>query len=401
MEFKSTLKGISKDFILNIVAALVSTGTMQLVLYPALAKHLNAQDYGQMLTIMGVVNVLVLAFGNNLCNARIVQHNKYKEANVIGDFQILLLIVSVLSAIITLFLNFYFRLNSLLLLGLIATTCLSVAKSYYSVAYRINIDYVKNLVMNIILASFYIISISILFCSDLWSWIFFIPCIPAIYYIKRTSPIVDEPFSKTVLFKDSSIVVILLVLSGLIGNITGYIDRFVVYPLIGGKAVSTFTTASFFSKSVSLILAPITSVVLSYLIAGRIQMTVNKFKLINYFLIVASILFFLISITVGKWITGLLYPTLIEDANEYIYLASLGVIIGISGVFSGIIVLACAPSYWQVILEIVNLVFTLFAGYVLVHTYGLWGMCYAIIFTNSICYALKWIVGYYYLKNKI
>ena len=400
MEFKNTLKGISKDFILNIVASLVSTGTMQLVLYPALAKHLNAQDYGQMLTIMGVVNVLILAFGNNLCNARIVQNNKYKNANIVGDFQILLVIVSLISAIITLVLNFYFRLNSILLLGLVATTCLSVAKSYYSVAYRINIDYMKNLVMNIILATFYIISIPILFCSDLWSWIFFIPCIPAIFYINKTSSIVNEPFSKTLLFNDSFKVVVLLVLSGIIGNITGYVDRFVVYPLIGGRAVSTFTTASFFSKSVSLILAPITSVVLSYLIAGRIQMTTQKFKLINFFLIVASIIFFLFSVTVGKYITGLLYPTLIKDADEYIYLASLGVIIGIAGVFSGVIVLACAPSYWQVVLELVNLVFTLLTGYLLVNTYGLWGMCYAIILTNSISFALKWIVGYYYLNNK-
>lgn len=81
MKFLSNhyIKNLSEDFVLNLFASVVSTGILQLVVYPKLALTLGSEGYGQMLTIMGIINVVILSFGNNLCNARIVQQAKYNK----------------------------------------------------------------------------------------------------------------------------------------------------------------------------------------------------------------------------------------------------------------------------------------------------------------------------------
>jgi len=84
MKLKKILE-TTKDFLLNIIAALLSTGCMQLVLYPALAKQMSAADYGEMLTVMGVFNVVLLAFGNNLSYSRLLQEKNYVQQGQKGE----------------------------------------------------------------------------------------------------------------------------------------------------------------------------------------------------------------------------------------------------------------------------------------------------------------------------
>ena len=68
----SSLKNVSEDVTLNILASLLSTGVMQFVLYPQLAIRLGDELYGEMLTVMGIVSILSLSLGNNLFNALIL-----------------------------------------------------------------------------------------------------------------------------------------------------------------------------------------------------------------------------------------------------------------------------------------------------------------------------------------
>ena len=392
------IKKLSSDFILNLFASLVSTGVLQLLVYPKLAISLGPEGYGEMLTIMGIVNIIILSFGNNLCNARIVQQPKYRENVLLGDFQLLAIIASVLCGVIVLSANAYFKLPLLLLVGLIVATILQVLKSYYLVAYRIVIDYKKNLWANVFLATGYIIGAFILLRFFNWTIVFILSALFCLGYITVSSSIIKEPVRRTKLFGNSSKTFILLLLSGIIANVTTYLDRFLLYPTLGPESVSTYTTAAFFAKSLSLILLPMTSVILSYLSAGRIQMNRNRFITINVCLIVFSLIFLVISVSLGYWITKLLYPTLIDNANQYFFSASVGIIINLICSFTGVVLLAIAPSFWQVVLSGFKLGLYLLLGIVLINTMGLLGLCTAIILTNTIYFILIFFIGNYYLN---
>lgn len=402
MKFLSNhyIKNLSEDFVLNLFASVVSTGILQLVVYPKLALTLGSEGYGQMLTIMGIINVVILSFGNNLCNARIVQQAKYNKKNIIGDFQIIAAISAAVSGIIVLFVNHSFGLSGIIGIGLLVATILQVLKSYYLVAYRIDINYTKNLFANIFLAIGYLIGAFLTTRYLGWPSVFFLSALFSLIYINITSPIIKEPIVVTELFGDSTKTVVFLLLSGLIGNVTTYLDRFIIYPILGSGSVSTYSTAAFFAKSISLVLLPITSVLLSYLAAGRVRINGRRFTLVNLLLIVGAVLFLLVSATVGKWITGLLYPTLIADALPYIVLASIGVIISFAGAFTRIVTLAIAPSYWQVILAAIKLVLYLVLGGVLTKSCGLFGLCYAVIVTNVIYYIINYFIGNHYVRVK-
>ena len=373
----SSLKNVSEDVTLNILASLLSTGVMQFVLYPQLAIRLGDELYGEMLTVMGIVSILSLSLGNNLCNARIILNEKYKEKSIVGDFQVLAFFSVVITFLILGIANIFFKWRPWMFVGIVAAASLISLKSYYLVAYRIDINYKKNLYANVVMAIFYILGAFVLIRFLDWPWLFTIPCLMVLIYIYFSSSILKEPFKTTTYFKSSSNVVLMLILSGLIGNVTLYLDRLIVYPILGG----------------------ISSVVLTYIASEKIKMNKRRFNQVNLILLPFILLFLLLSVTLGPYVTKFLYPMLIESSTQYIFLASLGVIIGTAVIFNGTVVLAKAPSYWQVILSGTKLLVYFVLCLLLVRSHGIYGLCIGIIITNLVSLIMNWMVGSYYLDH--
>ena len=99
MKTKGRFGSISKDFFYNILASVILTGVMQVVVYPFLALKFNNQEYGTLLTIMGIANTVIVAFGNTLNNVRLIVNNDYEREHLEGDFNgLLFLFLSYLSS---------------------------------------------------------------------------------------------------------------------------------------------------------------------------------------------------------------------------------------------------------------------------------------------------------------
>ena len=395
------LKNVSSDFLLNLLATFVSTGVMQLVLYPQLALHMDDEHYGGMLTAMGVVNILALSFGNNLCNARIVLNEKYKKDAIVGDFQLLALISVAVTVAVVCLSDIYFKWPAYILIGIAVLASVTVLKSYYLVTYRLSLNYRQNLWANIVMAAFYVPGSFVLIRYMPWPYVFALPCLAGIGYVACSSDILKEPFVRTTRFRESTKVVTMLILSGIIGNLTMYLDRFIVYPILGGSSVSYYTIAAFFAKSLSMVLLPMTAVLLSYIAADKIRVSGKRFSFINLALLLLSALFLLITITVGYYITAWLYPSLIDASRPYLLLASIGIIIGIAGAFNGVVVLAKAPSYWQLVLSAAKFLLYFVSCIILVEKYGLIGLCWGVLVTNTIAFVANYVVGRYYLRKAI
>lgn len=393
-------KGIIKDFSLNIIAVLLSTGVMQLLIYPRLAITLSSEDYGVALTVIGYMNIITLSLGNNLCYARLLKQNEYSNDGIVGDFQLLLICSALIAAILIIGCSLLMKLSLLFIFGIVIATITMILKSYYVVAYRIHIDYTKNLIANLCMCIGYILGL-LFFCNFvLWPWIFTFASILTLVYIWFTSNIMREPCTRTIMFKKSLKTVIFLIISGLIGNVTIYLDRFIIYPFLGGESVSIYATAAFFAKSINLMLAPTTSVLFSYLVNCKIILNKLHYLLINIALIVIGIVGVFISVTVGRYITALLYPTLIYAALPFIFYATVGIIIGAMGSFINMIVLAYAPIYWQTVIPTFKLTLYFISGLVMIKTNGIKGLCIAVIITNTLTNILSFIVGYYYIIKR-
>lgn len=391
---------ITTDFSLNIAATFLSTGIMQLLLYPTLSVELNAKEYGIALTVIGYMNVITLSFGNNLCYARLLQQQEYDKRGIVGDYQILIVFSALISSILIFICTVPMKLHWSLLIGVIIATITTVLKSYYLVIYRIIIDYKKIFIANAYLSVGFVIGGLVLIKFVSWPWIFSLANILMLIYIWNNSSIMHEPFSVTCMFRLSLKTISFLIISGIIANITMYLDRFILYPTLGAESVSIFAVATFFAKSIDLIIAPITSVLLSYLINRKIFINKSLYIYINIILIVIGVIIIFISSTIGMWLTGILYPYLIIGARPFVLYASIGIIIGTIGSFINMVVLAYAPVYWQTVVPSLKLILYFVLGLIMINYYEIKGLCVTVIATNTLANILNFAIGYHYIFQR-
>ena len=119
-----------------------------------------------------------------------------------------------------------------------------------------------------------------------------------------------------------------------IANLIQYLDRLLLLPILGGEAVSVYTVASFFGKSLGVLVTPLASVLLSYYAQKDFGMTTRRYWKINLSMIAFSTAFFLFCVAVGPFGTGIFYPTLIDAARPYILLANLAAVINVTCTYS-------------------------------------------------------------------
>ncbi len=182
-----------------------------------------------------------------------VREHIYKRAGIKGDFQGLLVISSIVSGVLSVLVCLVFRIAAFDTISVVILTITTVIKSYYIVTFRLILDYKKNLYANIALCIGYALGAWFLLGRLPWAWAFTLANVLCVIYIAHTSDIIREPWELTPQLRSTSKAYALLVSGGLLGNLTTYLDRFVVYPLLGAASVSTYSVATYFSKGLTLV----------------------------------------------------------------------------------------------------------------------------------------------------
>ncbi len=393
--------GVSKDFIYTIIATIISTGTMQLLVYPRLASTYSDAEYGMILTILAAVNVITLSVGSGLFYARLIENEKYVEKKIKGDFSILLVVAIIASAVISgavvlIMWDLKFLTEILVVLLVVVT----VVKTYAAVAFRIVLNFKKNLISNIISAIGYGVGVVAMHFTKIWPLAFIFAEVFAILYMTFASDIFKEPFKRTVLFKNSLKSYVCLFASHLILNLVTYLDRFIINPMLGEASVSVYYAATFFAKTLSFLVGPISGVLLGYMAKNTFKLTKKKFLLLNAGALAMTVVFWGITMLLGRPITAWLYPTLIDEALPILWIASLGTIVGISCTITMLPVMKYAPPYWQTILSVVSLALYFACGYISLINGSLLTFSYACLIYNCIRMLITFVVGWIYMKPR-
>jgi O-antigen/teichoic acid export membrane protein len=382
-----------KDFGTSIIGSLVAVVSLQLLVYPYLARINSPEAYGIILTIMGIVNIIIVGLGTSLNNIRLVQNVEYMKHEIQGDFNVILIGILLIGSLILFIINQYFLpIDNITSALLIFTLMIGLCRAYFCVSYRLKLNFTLNMVCNCIIASGYVIGLIAAFFTSYWPLAFLLGEISGCIFIFFTTDILRESIKTTALFKQTLMKYLALIITGLIGNLIIYMDRLILYPTLGGEAVSTYTVASFFGKSLGLVLVPIAGVLLGYYAQKNFNMTRSLFWKINLAVAVFSLLFYFLSYFLANWFTGLLYPTLIESASPYIMLANIAAIIGAASSMTQPAVMRYSPMRWQIIIQLIYGVIYLVGGLVLLKYYFITGFCVAAIIASvTRLLALYWI----------
>lgn len=403
MGMMSVKKKIFGDFGLNILATGIQIICMQLILYPCIASVCTSEQYGYFLTVIGIINSVAMMLGNTLNNLRLITNEEYHSADEQGDFLIILAGVVLFDVLFGVAAFFYFGLDLLLLVLGICVVVLFTAREYFSVAFRLKINYFKVLCLNLCISLGYVVGAFWLkFCSpSLQYWIvpFLVAELLAMAYLIFNTDLLREPFSVTGLFKQTLYKYANLVFWGIISCLLMYFDRNFLLPLLGGEAVAFYFAATVVSKAVSLVAGPVSGVLLSYYSQVGYRMSRNAFWKINGTITVVCLVAYVVSVFISDWVVGTFYPSLYEGARNLFLIGNVVPVLGVVGSMARPAVLRFVSLNRLSILNTLFLLVTCGVCYYGIHQAALTGFIYASIFMSVVRVLGMWWLGHYALKE--
>jgi O-antigen/teichoic acid export membrane protein len=269
------------------------------------------------------------------------------------------------------------------LVGSAVTAALVLWRAYYSASYRIRIDYRKNLLSSVFSVVGYSLGLALARATGQWTLAFITGELFACAYIAFTGHIVREGTGRTDLMGHTLRKYILLFSGAALGSLSLYMDRLLVYPMLGGTEVSTYTVASFLGKSAGLLMGPIAGVLLTYY-AKATTLSRGQFARQVSAMVVTAVSAYALILLIGKPITIALYPTIAASAMPYFAVANLASIAFVAGNMIHPSVLRFCDLKWQPAIQGAYLISYVVLGVLGTHLYGLWGLCWAVLAVNTL-----------------
>lgn len=391
---RESKKKVLIDFVINIFASGMMTIVLQLMVYPFLGYIMSAEKYGMILTIMGIINTFIATVGNALNNVRLVRNETY-TTNENGDFNILLIVGIIVAAIVAIpLLRIYIKVSWIEELLLIVALILGILRTYYSVAFRIILDFRKILFCNLFISIGYILGIGLVFAGVLWPFLFILGELFGLGYLLKNSFVVCNNCCRTNKLKETTKIYINFAFATLIANAITYLDRLLIMPILGSEKVAIYSVASVLGKSVGIIMLPIAGVLLSYFSQDKFEMNNKRYCQIIFMSLLFCAIIGLLTMVLAKPILGLLYPKIINSAGRYLIIANLSAIIAVFSNMISPIILKFGDSYWQVLINIVYGTIFCGCGYYLAKRYGLIGFCYASLAANILMTTCMLVIGW-------
>lgn len=395
---------IAEDFILNLLASLTTTCVTQLCIYPLLARMLAADEYGLLLTIMGVGNSIVGGLGNSLNNVRLMRDAEYKESGIIGDFNLLNYFLACFSIVISFTYMILFQdANCVTIVLFVMYALVGTMRSYGVVAFRLQLNYRDNLECNVVAAVGSVVGVllmGIINSPNWWPITFVMGELFGLLFVLSKSKIFYEPIIKSKRWKATLKEEVTLLLTTVAANVLTYLDRLLLLPLLGGEAVSIYTVASFFGKSVGVLMIPMAGVLLSYYSQKNFKMDIKIFWKINCAIFGMISVFGIGCKFFSLKSTKLIYPTLVEAAKPYLMIANVVSLLGIAGNMIQPSILRYAHVKWQLIIQIIYMTCYLFGGIFGAKHFGLMGFSRAAIIAAVVRIVLLLTVGHIALERR-
>ncbi len=390
-----------KNFLWSFIASIISTVALQLIIHPCLALMFDKEEYGELLFIVGVANVIMLTFGNSLGDIRLVMHNEYEDEKT-GDFNVILVIVSLLSSLLIVGFVAIYGHVSLWNAILLAVFCfLGTGHAYLLGLLRTKLMFREGFISNVVLAISYVLGLLVVLLTKVWAFVFVVGYLLNNVYLVKKTGIHKHGFFLTkkkgrILSKYSQLSVSYALKSSLT-----YVDRFIIHPLLGPGMISVYTVSTVLGKCVSLAIQPTSNVLLGYYAQPGSKMTIKRFRITNLLTIAFGAVAFLCVWMFSSLFISLLYPEYVEAVKPYLIIGNLVTILGSLSSIVQPTLLKYAKMHWQITIQAIYGVLAVSMSIVLVPLFGLFGFCYAMLISNVVKMIIMVIVGEISIKKVV
>ena len=184
-----------------------------------------------------------------------------------------------------------------------------------------------------------------------------------------------------------------LVFSYLITNLTLNIDRLVLENLIGHLAVTQYYVTSLIGKTLVLLVAPINTIIISYLTRKQERMNRRQFLMFTGIGGAVSFVFFICAQIGTPIFVKLFYGDLYESVKGMITVVNLSQILGVLSAYLFIVVLTFTEEKWQLLLQIFHLVVIVALVLIFTGSGGIMGFAEAVLIANAVRVAAVILLG--------
>ena len=379
---------IAADLFVNIFSYGLPIVLLQFLLLPVLAKSMSEDNYGLLLSLTSVVSIFAEMTCGNLANVRILLNDEYLRKGAIGNFKPLLYIMVCLSSFVVGLVSILLYSASLqeTLLLLLYYILLSF-RSYYVAGFRIENNYNKLMVNNMVMCVGYLIGIALFQIWSVWQIAYIIPaglaCLHACIktnLMKEQKKITEELLPLT--NKTGSFMI-----SYVLGSGMTYFDRIYLYPILGGAAVSTYHVSTLMGKFLSMLIAPMNMVILSYV--AKIEVFTQKMKL---GIIIADLIFCggfaFFAIFSSPIVVNTLYPQYFYLAKEFIPIVTVATCLFSAATVLRVISMRLVSHNMIFVIESVYAILYVCMSVLFLNLNGLMGFCYATLIAAIVRFAL-------------
>lgn len=381
------LNSEKKTFIVNVLQNTVATAiplvALQLFVLPRIGEQTTATAYGLMLTLVSVISLVTLCSGASLNDVRLLMNLEYEEKGYAGDFNILISLLTMVSAaVIGIFTAIYSDGASARdIAGMVIIGVLAVLYQYYLVGFRLSLSYGKIAINSIIQTVGYLIGYWLFTRTDNWQWVYIMGYGVSDIYILLSTKLMREPWKRTPLFSVTGAKEAVLLVSSLLNASISYIDRLLLYPILGGAAVTVYYVATLLGKMVCVAVNPVTGVMLSFFSKmKRLKMgTMTKLLMAS---VAVGALAYAGCVLVSRPILGYLYPQVVDEAMHIIYIATLTCVVDMVASVVSPVVLRFCNTNWQLAIGAFNVASYLVISLTMLSMLGLSGFCTGVLIAS-------------------
>lgn len=384
-----------KKFLGNTIYSMGGMMVMQLVLqiliYPLINRIKGPEFSGDVLYLMGYVNILGPSIGQALNTNRLVTRRVFDVRN--GEYNLLVLILGAIGASICLLLT-HKSINGLGSGLLFFVLMLITVERYYAeVEFRLSLNYKGYFIYYVLVAVGYLAGFGLYMLTDQWLLIFAVGECAALIYVYIIGgvyrPFMEIGPNPKKVFRNGTI----LVMSYLITNCALYLDRMILMNLVDGTAVTEYNAASLMGKTLLLVVAPINTVVISYLTKSEKNLNRKQFlKAVGAALILSAVFFAACQIGAPIFIR-LMYPGQWAAVQPIIWMINIGQILSIASAFLFMVVLSFTSEQWQLLLQVLHIIVFTAIAIPMTKQGGMRGFAIAAMIANGLRILLVILLG--------
>ena len=370
---------------------------LQIVVTPLLNRLMGAEQLGNLLYITGLVAIICPSVGQALNTSRLVVRRDCEVTN--GDYDWLLLIFGAIGSFVALVMSRNSITNMAMAVGVFIMFMLTVFRYYGDVEYRLNLNYRRYFIYYLLIGIGYLAGFGIYYVTGQWVWIYLIGEGAALVFVGITGNVFHNFWNRSRFFSAALSRGFFLMLSYLVTNTTLNIDRLVIRQVLGNEQVTWYYVTSLIGKTLVLLIAPINTIVISYLTKRKERLTRLQYGKAALAGGIVSFVFFLACQVGTPLFVWLFYRNLYDSVKGIVTVVNLAQILGLYSAFLFILVLTFTDERWQLGLQLAHFGILLAVSIPVAKMYGLTGFAYASLGANILRVAAVIILGLVKAQN--